>query len=312
MGVLSEVLRYKQQQEAQQRADIEAIPNALLMFEQARQHKAKQNLETLTALGTLAAKGIVPNDMNNPLWGFKTDPNLLQAAQRNVYALDDQGNLSLVNQIGGKDIVKQLPQSTEQIAEKAKARGNVKAQYFQEGEITDIRNLNDLKVNISMLKEDLKSLDIVPGKFGEIQEETINSPMGPISVPARFNLAGQYMKDPKYTAAKNKMERLFQSYRKVITGAQASDKELRMLRPLIASFKDRPEVFFANLDSTENEANALLTSRFDMYDAFGRDTTKLRELYTSDSNKNKGTETNSDSKVGGSFQGKKILSVRKK
>lgn len=275
MSILNDVLEWKKYRDSEQAASLNAIPTAVQAFITGRQ----QQVENQNAL--------LKNTIDAAKAGFRIeggqlvqDPSLMEAAQKNVLTIDDQGNLKVAGQVGKRDVVKQLPQSVDQIAEKAKARGDVQKSYFQEGEITDIRNLNDLKTNLSTMRKDLSELGIELGKGGEIEEETIDSPFGPISLPARFNLASQYMKDPKYTAAKNKMERVFQSYRKVVTGAQASDRELKMLRPLVASFKDRPEVFFANLANMEEEADTLLASRFDMYDAFGRDTSKLRELYT--------------------------------
>ena len=275
MGVLAEVMRYKERKDAEQAQAANAIPQAVQAFIQGRQQQVEnQNSMLKNQIDAAKAGFRIENG------GLVQDPTLMDAAQKNVLTIDDQGNLKVAGQVGKRDVVKQLPQSVDQIAEKAKARGDVQKSYFQEGEVTDIRNLYDLITNHSTMRKDLSELGIELGKGGEIEEETIDSPFGPISLPARFNLASQYMKDPKYTAAKNKMERVFQSYRKVVTGAQASDRELRMLRPLVASFKDRPEVFFANLANMEEEADTLLASRFDMYDAFGRDTTKLRELYT--------------------------------
>lgn len=303
MGVLNDVLEWKKYRDQEEAASLNAIPTAVQAFITGRQQQV-ENQNSMLKTQIDAAKA-----------GFRIeggrlvqDPALAEAASKNVLTIDDQGNLKVAGSVGKRDVVKQLPQSVDQIAEKSKARADVKAQYFQEGEITDIRNLNDLKTNISTMKKDLEELGIVPGMAGSIEEETIDSPFGPISIPARFNLAGQYMKDPKYTAVKNKMERVFQSYRKVVTGAQASDRELKMLRPLVASFKDRPEVFFANLANMEEEADTLLGSRFDMYDAFGRDTSKLRELYTP----KKSDEKSDDLRVGGSLGGKKILSMKKK
>lgn len=303
MGILNDVLQWKQYKEQKGAQVANAIPQAVAAFIQGRQQQVENQNSMLKTQIDAAKQGFrIENGR------LVQDPTLMEAAQKNVLTIDDQGNLKAVGQVGRRDVVKQLPQSVDQIAEKSKARADVKAQYFQEGEISDIRNINDLKTNVGTLKKDLAELGIGPNDLGAIEEEDIDSPFGPISVPARFNLAGQYMKDPKYTAVKNKMERVFQSYRKVVTGAQASDRELKMLRPLVASFKDRPEVFFANLANMEEEADSLLNSRFDMYDAFGRDTSKLRELYAP-----KQTDSGAEGlKVGAEFQGKKIKAVRLK
>lgn len=113
--------------------------------------------------------------------------------------------------------------------------------------------------------------------IGKVQSETIMSEMGPFSIPARFYLAGQYAKDPKYTALKSKLERLFQKYRKVITGAQASYAELKLLRPLIASFSQRPDVFFENIKTMNDEGIRMLESRIQTSKDIGRNVGTLEE-----------------------------------
>jgi hypothetical protein len=102
--------------------------------------------------------------------------------------------------------------------------------------------------------------------------------LGPFSIPARFDLIAQYRKDPRYTALKSKLERAFQKYRKIVTGAQASDRELKMLRPLIASFKQRPQVFFTVAQDIMNEYDRQYNDRLALYEAVGRDISKLKGL----------------------------------
>jgi len=103
---------------------------------------------------------------------------------------------------------------------------------------------------------------------------------GPMSIPANFTIISKFASDPKYIAVKGKLGRAFQAYRQLITGAQASDQEIQRLRPLIASFTDRPDAFFENVDSLVSESKRSVASRFDLMDAVGRDTQKLRGLST--------------------------------
>lgn len=127
---------------------------------------------------------------------------------------------------------------------------------------------------------DLKDLGIQdPSQIGNFEvPEGFWSDMGPMSIPAKFNLAGQYAKDPKYSALKSKIERMFQQYRIVITGAQASDKELKSLRPLIISMTQRPGVFFATANDLMNESTRNADTRLQLMESAGRDTSKIREM----------------------------------
>lgn len=157
----------------------------------------------------------------------------------------------------------------------------------------------------------LKSLGVQdPSQIGSIQEETINSELGPFSIPARFNLAGQYAKDPKYTALKSKLERLFQKYRKITTGAQASNQELATLRPLIASFTQRPGVFFSTVSDMSNEGLRMLGTRLESMKSVGRKVSELEKVV----NKRKGGTTQQIQavpQVGGEFNGEKVINVRR-
>lgn len=116
------------------------------------------------------------------------------------------------------------------------------------------------------------------GAIGQIQTEGITTELGPFSLPAKFNLIGQFAKDPKFTVLKVKLERAFQKYRKLITGAQASDRELRMLRPLVATFTSRPDVFFQTAKDLIGEGDRVIDTRLDLMESVGRNTTKLRGL----------------------------------
>ena len=110
---------------------------------------------------------------------------------------------------------------------------------------------------------------------GEISFEAVNSPIGILSLPARFNLIGQVSKDPKFTAIKKDIELAFQAFRKRVTGAQASDRELKLLRPLLASLKDRPRVFFATVANQIKNIDDSFRDRLDIYKRAGRDTTNF-------------------------------------
>lgn len=157
----------------------------------------------------------------------------------------------------------------------------------------DIFNAVDTTQEILNNLKDLGIQD--PNLIGSFEvPEGFWSDMGPLSIPAKFNLAGQYSKDPKYSALKSKIERMFQQYRIVITGAQASDKELKSLRPLIINMTQRPGVFFATASDLVNEATRNADTRIQLMESAGRDTSKIREML--DTRKNKKTETSQPQK----------------
>ena len=185
--------------------------------------------------------------------------------------------------------------TSDQIGARETSRQGAAQQFFKEPEIIDLRDITDTRETLKEVITGLKELGIKDiTKFGGVQMETIGSEFGPISIPARFALVGQYAKDPKYTAIKSKLERAFNKYRKIITGAQASQQELSTLRKSFAAFTDRPKVFFENMNTLIDETDRMLSNRFDLYDAVGRDTSKLRKLYQGQSSSGTRTIEGSD------------------
>jgi len=134
-------------------------------------------------------------------------------------------------------------------------------------------NVVDRMAELGMTKEELSAAS------GNIVFNTIQSPIGPLSLPARFNLAGQFAKDPRFTAIKRDIELAFQSFRKRVTGAQASDRELKLLRPLLATLKDRPGVFFATIDNALANIEDSFNDRLDIYQRAGRDVSKFQNFF---------------------------------
>lgn len=113
--------------------------------------------------------------------------------------------------------------------------------------------------------------------LGAIEFDMVNTPLGPFSIPARFNLAGQYMKDPAYTSLKRSIELAFSAFRKRVTGAQAGEKELVLLREIMPSLRDRPGVFFDAIRSLVEGSTNEMRESLELYKAFGRDTSNLEK-----------------------------------
>lgn len=147
---------------------------------------------------------------------------------------------------------------------------------------TEIEHLQTMKAEHRAWQnvlQRLQQIDISPATIGKMSFQTVQSPIGPLSLPARFNLIGQYNKDPRYTAVKRDIELAFQHFRKRVTGAQASDRELRMLRPLLADLRDRPEVFFATINNALQNVEIAFNDRMDIYQRAGRNISKFQNFF---------------------------------
>lgn len=116
MGVLDQVLKYKAEKEAQQSADISAIPQAIIAFQQGRQQQQDNLLKQLTVQASLAKSGM----SLTPDGKITKDPSFQQ--MNPVFTIDDQGNLVQSGSVPKGGVVKQLPQSTGTIREKSEAR----------------------------------------------------------------------------------------------------------------------------------------------------------------------------------------------
>ena len=94
------------------------------------------------------------------------------------------------------------------------------------------------------------------------------------------DLITQYARDPKIAVLQAETQKAFQLYRKATTGAQASDKEIAVLRPLLPKLTDRPDVFFSKLQETilgtERAKNVFL----DTYSTGGYDTSMFQNNQT--------------------------------
>jgi len=126
MSVLDSVLKYKAEKEAQEAQAYQAIPNAIAGFIQGRQQQIENQKSMLDTQISAAKAGY--RIQNGQLIA---DPQMQENAQKNTWFMDENGNLSLSGAVGSRDIVKQLPQSVEQIKEKAIARGEASIETGQ-------------------------------------------------------------------------------------------------------------------------------------------------------------------------------------
>jgi len=159
---------------------------------------------------------------------------------------------------------------------KRKTIGNTEMKFFQT-QFDAADTMQEVLNNLSGLGIDDPA---VLSEIGKAIPANYFSGVGPFSLEARFNSISQFS-DPKFNAIKQKLERAFQKFRKVITGAQASDKELRTLRPLIASLTSTPEAFFNIANDLISETNRSVDTRLGLMEDIGRDTKRLRARFES-------------------------------
>lgn len=161
-------------------------------------------------------------------------------------------------------------------------RTKAQSQKVSDAEINYLGDIVDANETMKEVISGLAELGITEENINKVGKfsfaEVLGGDLGPFSIPAKFNLSGQYAKDPKYTMLKAKLERAFQKYRKVVTGAQASNKELVMLRPLIATFSQRPGVFFSVANDLISESDRVFNDRVNLMESAGRDVSKIKEF----------------------------------
>lgn len=116
MGVLDQVLAYKKQKDAEATADISAIPQAAMLYQQARQQQFENQIKSLTAQAQIAKAGYKVG----PDGKLVKDESL--ATMNPVFTIDDQGNLTQAGAVPKGGVVKQLPQSVDTITKKAEAQ----------------------------------------------------------------------------------------------------------------------------------------------------------------------------------------------
>lgn len=150
---------------------------------------------------------------------------------------------------------------------------DIDEQKYMDNLVEDSRNWSRVKSMASDLGIGPENLD----SLGKMEFDVVNTPYGPASIPARFKLAAQYIKDPKYNALKQQVEQAFQSFRIRVTGAQAGLQELKMLREIIPSLTDRPSVFFSGIDNILSNNKDAYDTKLNLWEKYGRDVSKFRE-----------------------------------
>lgn len=119
-------------------------------------------------------------------------------------------------------------------------------------QFSDLKDINIASRNINRLFEDLTSNEEVLKSVGPLKLEAMD-------VPVISDLAAQFAdKRGEFAAFKAETKKFFQQYRKVITGAQASYREISILEPIFPKTSDRPEVFIAKLKAARRSLEIIL------------------------------------------------------
>lgn len=205
-----------------------------------------------------------------PLVLDTNNPNEVDNYVLEQYGLDIDTSLAL-------GIAKKNPNGTVTLAP-TKERDRVLSERTVPDEagkfIAEAKDSKDILVSAFNEYKDLK-LDLSTKEKNIAQQ--LLSEAGPLSISAKNSLLQQF-RNPRVAALFDKLERAFQKYRIQVTGAQASDKELARLRPLIANLSQNPEVFTKNLSDIINELDQSVTNRLGILKSYNRDENVINNL----------------------------------
>lgn len=336
MGVLDQVLAYKQKKEAEQSADLQAIPQAMMLYQQGKQQAYENQIKGMLAQATLAKSGFIYDQKKNTL---TRDPSLNQGnvldqilkAQK-INTLQAKENLygkMMKEDEGGGD-----PEAILDKASKSSGFGkedfNVKPITRMVAGVPHTAYVPELKNQLPAglekeyrgfakvglgLSQNLKMLQENP-EFEKLMNPANIKAMRPGTLLG--NIGNFLLKiDPKskdFATFKAESDKTFQAFRKETTGAQAALAELGWLAPDYPEPTDNPELYkkkaITALERIAEGEKLLL----DYWGSQGYRTSKLREIdspasKTLKANSGESTES-SKLEVGGMFQGKKILKVK--
>ena len=120
-------------------------------------------------------------------------------------------------------------------------------------EYLDKKKQKELPISVLTKISDLETTLDSWNNVKQLADE-IKAKVGPLRIANYKGNMTQFMRqfsnDPRLSVLLAETEKAFQLYRKATTGAQASDKELRMLRPNLPSITESPAIFFGKLEAT--------------------------------------------------------------
>lgn len=299
MSVLDSVLQYKARKEAQEAQAAQAIPQAVQAFIAGRQQQIEnQNSMLNTQINAAKAGFRIDNGQ------LVQDEKLMESASKNVLFMDEKGNLAVAGNVGKRDIVKQLPQSVEQIKEKSLARGEASIETGQKELAT---KLGGYTKKLDYLQEEYTSaLGDVTKDIPEWQQRIV----GPMEV---FGAKIGAKPNPKLMALKqNEKMQAIQLVRMAGEVGNLTATEQENAVNSVAQEKLTPE---ERVQAVKQQVEFALSGTTDSARSFlmkDKSFQRVASKYGISTGASSSDSTEDDLRVGGTLGGKKILSYKKK
>lgn len=118
----------------------------------------------------------------------------------------------------------------------------------------------------------VKIISDLDGLKKQITDKEVSEFIGPASgrVPDVLRQVGPLASGPKFQKFQAQAGSTFDRYRKLITGAQAAEREIALLQKRFPSITDTPETFKAKADAQIDLANAIIIERVSQQLSVGR------------------------------------------
>ena len=282
MGVLSQVLEYKARKEQQDQADLQAIPQALNIFNQAKQQASEFRLKELMFKGDLASKGLKINDNGT----FSRDASLespldqlisqgkAATAEKAIYdaggpapsmfnkptqqptqpdqVSSGQNNSNIVaedyDQFGRPKSFKDI--GAQQKIKDAEALTADTATRFS-GAKQGIQNINDIVNGINNFKGDRK--DLIYQANLAIEAENAKDTIVP-GAKALYKISKLSRTGDQAKRLANSFSTLSENLLRARTGATAPDPEIvrEYARTLLKTFQESPDTWNQKLQNDFN------------------------------------------------------------
>lgn len=278
MGVLDAVLQYKATKEAQQQQDIQAIPQAIVLFNRAKESAQENRLKELAFRGDLAVKGIKLNADNT----FSRDESMMSetdkliekgkvaTAQRAIYdaggpapsgfgqSANPQGQQGKIvaedyDQFGRPKSFKDIgAQQQIKDAEPLAADSATRFSGAQQG----MQNVNDIVNQINTHKGNRK--DLIYQANLAIEAENAKDTIIP-GAKALYKVSKLTRTSDQSKQLANSFSTLSENLLRARTGATAPDPEIvrEYARTLLKTFQESPTTWNQKL---QNDFNFLKTT----------------------------------------------------
>ena len=302
MGVLDQLLEYKKYKDAQNNADLQAIPQAAMLYQQGKQQQLENTIKTLTLQGTLAKSGIGigPNNQLVSDNRFNNDDLLdTQLKKQRISSLrakESLYNKMLSNESNGLTSPDAILNQASQSSGLGKEDFNVKPITRMVAGVPHTAYVPELKKELPSSARKIID-EINPVKLGLKQNldfleknPSVKKYMTPAEIRAHKGssvtgfIGNLLLKvDPSKDAQsfgvfKAETDKIFQKFRKETTGAQAALKELGWLAPDFPEADDNPELYKAKAVEALKRIDEGYNALTENYSAQGYRTSELKKV----------------------------------